>query len=153
VKILTADIIHFFQKQGFVIVSTVDSNGYPHASCKGVAHIDEEGDIYLLDLYKGRTFENLRARPHISITAVDEKKFIGYCLKGRANLVPESKIRSHIIKSWEEKITARVSRRVLREVKEGEQYSSYPEIALPKPEYMIVVRVEEVIDLSPHPLK
>jgi len=152
-KILTEDIIHFFQRQGFVIVSTVDANQCPHNSCKGIVHMDADGSIYLLDLYKNKTYENLKANPRISITAVDEHKFNGYCLKGRARLIPDKKIKSHIIKAWEDKITGRVTRRVLKELREGEGHPRYPEISLPKPEYMIVMKVEEVIDLAPHPLK
>jgi predicted pyridoxine 5'-phosphate oxidase superfamily flavin-nucleotide-binding protein len=152
-KILTEDIIHFFQKQGFVIVSTVDTSGCPHNSCKGVVHMDPDGHIYLLDLYKGQTHRNLEENPHISITAVDEHKFTGYSLKGVGSIVPQSKIKSHLIKTWEEKIAARVSRRVIKEVKEGETHTSYPEIVLPKPEYMIVMKAEEILDLSPRPFQ
>ena len=152
-KILTDDITHFFQKQGFVIVSTVDTSLCPHNSCKGIVYIGQEGLIYLLDLYKQKTYENLKTNPRISLTAVDEHRFSGYCLKGKATLVPESKIKSHIIKAWEEKITGRVTRRVLKEIREGEGHPRYPEISLPKPEYMIVMKVEEVIDLAPHMLK
>lgn len=152
-KLLTDDIIHFFHKQGFTIVSTVDANGWPHNSCKGIVHIDADGSIYLLDLYKGRTYENLKLNPRISITAVDEHKFHGYCLKGRAAIIPEKDIKSHLIKAWEDRIAGRVTRRVLKEIRGGEEHPRYPEISLPKPEYMIVMTVEEVIDLAPHPFK
>ena len=149
-KLITDDIIHFFHKQSFVIVSTVDANLCPHNSCKGIVHMDAEGDVYLLDLYKARTHANLERNPHISITAVDEHKFKGYCLKGIARLVPEKKINSNIIKAWEEKIAKRLARRVLKEIRQEIGHPEYPEAALPKPEYMIVMRVEEVIDLAPH---
>ena len=152
-KILTDDIIHFFVKQGFVIVSTVDLNGGPHNSCKGIVSMDPEGSVWLLDLYRGKTHANLKENPHISITAVDEHKFIGYTLKGKAQMIDNGAIKSHIIKAWEDRITSRLTRRVLREMREEKGHPSYPEVVLPKPEYMIAMDVEEVIDLAPHPLK
>jgi len=152
-KKLSLDVVHFFHRQGFIIVSTVDENGYPHNSCKGLVHIDEDGLVYLIDLYRGSTYRNLERDPHISITAVDEHKFRGYSLKGTSKMVPEKKIKSHIIKEWESRITSRVSRRVLKELRGGEEQARYPEILLPKPEYMIVMKVEDVIDLTPRPLK
>jgi general stress protein 26 len=152
-KLLTDDIIHFLQRQGYLIVSTVDENSCPHNSCKGLVHIDAEGTIYLLDLFKARTYINLEHNPHISITAVDEHKFKGYCLKGVASLVPASKIKSGIIRAWEQKIAKRLTSRLLKELRQEAGHPAYPEAALPKPEYMIVMKVEEVVDLTPHFLR
>jgi general stress protein 26 len=152
-KLLTEDIIHFFKKQGAVIVSTVDASGRPHSSCKDIVHMDPEGDIYLLDLYKGRTRANLTVNPNICITAVDEHKFKGFCIEGAANLVPASEIKSRIIKAWDERVTSRVTKRVLRELREDGGHPSYPELSMPKPEYMIVMKVENVVDLAPHAVK
>jgi general stress protein 26 len=149
-KLLTDDIIHFFQKQGYVIVSTVDESSCPHNSCKGIVHMDAEGDIYLLDLYRGKTHTNLEHNTHISVTAVDEHKFKGYCLKGVARLVPANKIKSGVIKAWEDKIAKRLTNRVLKEMRQEAGHPAYPEAALPKPEYMIMMKVEEVVDLAPH---
>lgn len=152
-KKLSADIIRFLENQGFVIVSTIDGNGSVHNSCKGIVKINQKGEIYLLDLYLGRTYKNLRANPHISITAVDEYKFMGYCLKGKAKEMTEAKLTPQIIRAWDERITNRLTRRLLKNIHEEKGHPRHPEILLPKPEYLIVMEVEDVIDLNPHPLK
>lgn len=152
-NILSEDIIHFFHKQSFLIVSTVDADGWPYSSCKGLVYMNENGMTYLLDLYRGKTYKNIKTNPRISITAVDEHKFAGYCLKGTAKTVPEGKIMPYLKKTWEERITSRVTKRVLKEIREEEGNSKYPELLLPKPEYMIVMKVKKVINLTPHPLK
>ena len=54
-KTLREDIVHFFKKQNFVIVSTIAGDGSLHNSCKGIVKIDKKGLIYLLDLSKGKT--------------------------------------------------------------------------------------------------
>ena len=152
-KRLADDIINFFQSQGYVIVSTIDKNGSLHNACKGIVDIKSNGRIYLLDLYKGKTFENLKNNRHISISAVDEHKFIGYCLKGKVRIITGEEINPQIIKAWEERITSRLTRRVIRNIHEEKGHPRHPEALLPKPEYLIVMDAEEAIDLTPHHLK
>ncbi len=150
---LSDEIIHFFQNQGCVVVSTIDKKGSVHNSCKGIVKINRNGSVYLLDLYKARTYDNLKRNPHISITAIDEHKFIGYCLKGRARILPEEKLHSKIIKAWEDRITSRLTRRLLKNIREEKGHPRHPEVLLPKPEYMVAMEVEEIVDLTPHHLK
>jgi len=152
-KKLSDEIIHFFQNQGCVVVSTIDKRGFVHNSCKGIVKINSRGSIYLLDLYKAKTYENLKKNPHISITAVDEHKFMGYCLKGKAKILPEAKLHSQVIKAWEDRITDRLTRRLLKNIREEKGHLRHPEVLLPKPEYMIAMEVEEIVDLTPHHLK
>ncbi len=79
-KRLNEEMVRFFHNQPYTIVTTIDKKGYPHNSCKGIVNIVAKGQVCLLDLYRQRTYENLKQNPHISITAVDEHRFIGYCL-------------------------------------------------------------------------
>lgn len=152
-KRLPEEVINFFQSQGCVIVSTIDEKGFAHSACKGVLKINRNGRIYLLDLYKANTYKNLRHNSHISITAVDEHKFIGYCLKGKAKILPEAKLHSQIIRAWEARITSRITQRLLKNIREEKGHPRHLEALLPKPEYLIVMDVEEVVDLTPHHLK
>lgn len=152
-KKLDTNVIDFFQNQGCVIVSTIDKNGSVHNACKGIVMINSNGEIYLLDLYRGKTHENLKNNPRISLTAIDEHKFTGYCLKGRGRILPEAKLQSQIIKAWEERITGRLTRRLLKNIRGEKGHGRHPEVLLPRPEYMIVMKVEEVVDLTPQQLK
>ena len=149
---LSDDIIRFFMHQHFVIVSTFDRGGFPHTSCKGVVKVGQDGKLYLLDLYKARTYENLRHNSRISVTAVDEHKFKGYCLKGKAKIIKASSIKSHIIRAWEEKITARISHRIVKNISGHKGHPQHPEAMLPKPEYLIVMKTQTVVNLTPGPL-
>jgi len=148
---LNKDVVHFLQNQGFVVVSTIDAAGYPHNSCKGIVEIDEAGRVFLLDLFHARTRKNLEANPLVSITAVDEHKFIGYCLKGRARIVTQEEVGLHLTRAWEERITSRLSRRLIKNIHGEKGHALHPEALLPKPEYLIEIDVKEVVDLSPHP--
>jgi general stress protein 26 len=152
-KKLSNDVIHFFQNQGCVIVSTIDKNGFLHSSCKGIVKINSDGRIYLLDLYRAKTHENLKRNPSISITAIDEHKFIGYCLKGKGVILSDGKLHSQIIKAWDDRITSRLTRRLLKNIREEKGHLKHPEILLPKPQYLVAMEVQEIVDLTPHQLK
>lgn len=148
-KRLRDEIIRFFEKQGFVVMSTLDHRGTLHTSCKGLVKIQTNGKVYLLDLYKEKTFANLKRNPHTTITAVDEHRFVGYSLKGKARILGEDKLTPHIIKAWEERITGRMTRRLIRNIQGEKGHSRHPEALLPKPEYMIVVEVSDIVNLTP----
>ena len=152
-KGLTDRIIHFFENQSFVIVSTIDNNGIPHSSCKGIVEIQKEGRVYLFDLYKARTYKNLQSNTNINITAVDEHKFEGYCLKGQARIVAGRALTAQTIKAWEEKIAGRITKRMIRNIREDKVITRHSEALLPRPEYMIMMEVEEIVDLIPQNLR
>ncbi len=147
-KKFPADVLHFFHSQGFVIVTTIDKNGQPHNACKGIVKILPRGRIYLLDLYHAGTYNNLTKNDRISVTAVDEHRFIGYSLEGSARIVQNEKIPSRIIAEWEKQLTARVAQRIIRNIHEQKGHPSHPESSFPKPKYMIVMDVEKITDLS-----
>jgi len=147
---LPEKVITFLQAQGFVVVSTVEGDSTPHNSCKGIVKIDRKGKVYLLDLYKARTYDNLRRNPKISIAAVDEHKFKGYCLKGEAQLVPVERLGPDVLEAWEKRITSRLTQRLIRNIREEKGHPRHPESQLPTPEYMIVMEVKEIVDLTPH---
>ena len=150
---LSDELVHFLHRQGHTVISTIDEDGSIHNSCKGIVEIDKEGNIYLLDLYKQRTYENLKNNNHITLTVVDEHKFEGYCLKGKATIVDEKKVLSKTIEAWEKKITGRISQRILKNVHGQKGHPKYPEMLLPKPEYLIMMEIDKIVDLTPQILK
>lgn len=152
-KNLNEGIVRFFYNQPYTVVTTIDECGFPHNSCKGVVDIEGGGKVYLLDLYKAQTYKNLVKNPQISITAVDEHKFIGYSLKGKAAIVKRDKVKSHVIEAWEDKIKKRLSKRLVKNIRGEKGHPRHPEALLPEPEYLIEVKVEEIIDLTPHHIK
>lgn len=152
-KALTNDVIHFLHNQSYLIVSTVDKDGSVHSACKGLVDIDREGRVYLFDLYSGNTYHNLKLNPKIGITAVDEHKFKGYSLKGTAKIIPAEKLEPRLAKSWEDKLTSRITQRLIRNITQAKGHPRHPEAHFPKPKYAIVVEINEIIDLTPHHLR
>jgi general stress protein 26 len=152
-KEIPANIVSFLHKQGFVIVSSLDQKQTIHCSAKGVVGIEAKGKVFLIDLYKGKTFENLKNNSTVSITAVNEHEFRGYCLKGYAKIVEREAIKEQIIKDWEEKVISRISKRVVKDVQKDKSSLAHPEVSFPSPKYLIEIDAEEIVDLTPKGLK
>jgi len=146
---LSSDIIRFISAQGYGIISTLDENGFIHCSAKGIAGVNKDGEVYIIDLFFNRTFKNLTANPVASLTFIDEQHFRGYTLKGRGEIVTREKISGKIIEAWEKKVVERVSRRLIKNIQLEKKSGHHPEVKLPHPKYMIVVKVEEIVDLTP----
>ncbi|MDD5119904.1 MAG: pyridoxamine 5'-phosphate oxidase family protein [Candidatus Omnitrophica bacterium] len=152
-KQLTQEIIDFLYAQGFVIVASIDKNGFPHSSCKAIVKADSEGRIYLVDVYHGVTCENITRNPLVSISAVDEYKFTGYCLKGKASIVPNDDISQEIIKKWEDNITSRIAKRLLANLSRDKIHPHHPEASLPGPKHLIAFKAEQIVNLAPGHLR
>ncbi|HDZ76500.1 MAG TPA: pyridoxamine 5'-phosphate oxidase family protein [Candidatus Omnitrophica bacterium] len=150
---LSPDVIHFFKNASFSIVTTLDVRGGLHNSCKGIVKVKPNGDIYLLDLYKRQTFKNLQHNSKMSVTGVDEHKFTGYSLKGEGRIAEASELGSDIIAAWEAKITSRITQRVINSIQGKKGHPAHPEALLPKPEYLIVMKTKQVVELTPTHLK
>ncbi|MBI4972258.1 MAG: pyridoxamine 5'-phosphate oxidase family protein [Candidatus Omnitrophica bacterium] len=150
---LSPQIINFFLDQGCVIVSTIDQHGFAHSACKGIVKIDPRGEVYLLDVYRAKTYQNLKRNLHITVTAIDEHKFSGYCLKGKARMRSRDNFDAELLQAWEDRITSRLTQRLLRNIRQEKGHPRHPEALLPKPEYLIVMKVEKIVDLTPRHLK
>jgi hypothetical protein len=151
---IPGEVADFLERQNFVIVSSYDPGGKIHNSCKGIVRIERSGGrIYLLDLYLHRTYRNLRQDPTVSLTAVDEHSFTGYCLQGRAKILDRESVLPEIVREWEEKINARISQRLVRNIRGDKGHAGHPEAKLPQPRYLITMDVEQIDDLTPEHLK
>lgn len=150
--LLNAEVVRFLLEQSFTIVATISGDGSIHSACKGIIKISDN-KIYLLDLYRGKTLTNLHKDSNISIIAVDEHEFKGFCVKGKARIMTIAEFGPELIKAWEDRIASRVTQRLLKNIKDKKGHRLHPEALLPKPEYVIVLDVKSVVDLTPHQLK
>ncbi|MBN2097523.1 MAG: pyridoxamine 5'-phosphate oxidase family protein [Candidatus Omnitrophica bacterium] len=150
---LTDEIINFFNKQSFTVVSTVDPDGSLHNSCKGIVKINKNGQVYLLDLYKRQTYANIRRNPQIAVTAVNEHSFKGFSLKGKARVIKKAQLSPLLMRSWEKRLNKRITRRVLKNIAGEKGHSLHPELRFPGPEYVITVKINQIVDLTPDHLK
>ncbi len=146
---VTPAVAAFFLNHGFGIVTTLDADGEPHHACKGVVDINTKGYVYLIDLYRAHTYRNLRRDCRMTLTAVDEHAFQGYSLKGVGRVVRRNTLAARVMQGWEKKLNHRLTRRIIRNIREDKKIDVHPEALFPEPEYVIVMKVEEILNLNP----
>jgi len=127
---LTTNIINLVNSQSYVLVSTIDGKGYIHSVAKGVVNITPGGAVSIIDLYKKDTYNNLKKNSLISVTVVDEPKFMGYTLKGKAKIIEKDSLDQNLLAQWEKKVIERISRRLITSVQKDKVGSHHPEAAL-----------------------
>lgn len=145
---LSEEVVSFFRKQSYVIFCTVDGDGRPHSVAKGVVDIDEKGAVILLDLYRGNTRRNLLENANASITAIDEREFIGYTLKGRAVIIELDGLTDAVREKWRGLLRTRIAGRIIKNVQNEILGTTHHEAHLPEPEYVIAFECSEVVDLA-----
>lgn len=150
---LRSEVISFFKNQQFVVISTLDQEGNIHCAAKGIVGIEPLGQVFLIDVYRGSTFQNLQKDSRASITAVNGHKFMGYSLQGTAKIIEREEIKSHIIEEWEQRIISRISDRLIKNVQDQNPLAHHPEAKLPPLQYLIEFDAEKVVDLAPKNLK
>ncbi len=144
----------FLEKQHFAIVSSIEANNSLHTSAKGIIDINSKGKIFVLDLYKGQTYKNIKKNPNVTLTAIDDYKYTGYSIQGKAKITRENTISDKKMKAWHDNLAKRIARRVIRHVKnEVSGYEGIPEARFPIPKHLIEIDVEKIVDLAPHKLK
>ena len=146
-------IARYIEQQRFAVVSTIDADGAVHCAIKAIVAILPDGRIRVIDLYRGRTFDNLVRDKRISLTVVDEHSFTGYTIKGISTIIEGKDIDLALIERWHQRVAKRVAHRLIKSVQGERRSAHHPEAQLPAPQYMIEISVQEIVDLAPAHLK
>ncbi|MBI4845502.1 MAG: pyridoxamine 5'-phosphate oxidase family protein [Candidatus Omnitrophica bacterium] len=150
---LPDEAIRFFEKQGFVIISTLNDSGNIHTSAKGIVGIKKEGKIYIIDLYRAKTYNNLKNNSAATLTAAEDHNFLGYSLEGKAVIVEHGQVKDQAVLDWEERVIQRISKRMMKNIRGQKSAGHHPEALFPSPQYLIEFDVEKIVDLAPANLK
>lgn len=148
------DAARLLDKQHFVIISSVNRKGDVDSAAKAIIEVDPKGRICVLDLYRGRTYKNISKNPRVTLTAIDERRFRGYSIKGKARVVNDRALPKKKLSAWQDKIAKRIARRLINHVKEETpDHEDIPEARFPFPKHIIEIDVSEIVDIAPHRAK
>ena len=103
-------------KEQVIIVGT-SHKGIPNVSPRTAFHIDQNGSIYWLEIFKHKTFRNISKNHWCSIAVFDKKKLVGYQLKGKAELLTDRKTKSHMIITIIDRLARLHKQRILKQTK------------------------------------
>jgi len=103
-------------KERILIVGT-SQKGITNVSPRTAFHIDQNGTIYWLEIFRHKTFRNISKNSWCTIAVFDKKNLTGYQLKGKATLVTDRKLRSQITMTIIDRLTRLHKQRILRQTK------------------------------------
>lgn len=139
------DIREFIKKFSYGFLGTADLDGKPNISIKGIVDVDKSR-LYFFDLFKAKTRKNLEKNIRISFFVIDWDNFIGYQFKGKAQIVDKGEVLEKYMTLWENKRKDLIISRILDNIK-NEKVRKEHTFSLLKPQYLIIMDVEEIYDL------
>ncbi len=135
------------ESRDFISVATADLNNRPNAAPKFLLKI--QGDfIYLVDYIIGRTYENLKINPQISLSFFDSSTLIGYQVNGRVEIIKSGAEYATVLKELQAKEIDLSTKRVIEGVTRGKAHQTY-EVAIPEKFVIFKVKVDEIVEMSP----
>ena len=144
---LTEKISKFLKNRSFISVATSNSNGRPNAVPKFLLKV--EGDyIYIVDYTFGRTYENLKINPNVSLAFMDNESLSGYQVNGSAQIIQRGGLYDDMIAQLKEKEIALTTERVIRGVRKGKGHVSY-EVGIPDKCVIFKVKIFEIVEITP----
>ncbi|MDP8215886.1 MAG: pyridoxamine 5'-phosphate oxidase family protein [Candidatus Kaelpia imicola] len=139
------EIRKFVKKLSYGFLGTSDEEGKPNISIKGVVSVDSRS-LYFCDLFMAKTKKNLEVNSRISFFVIDWNSFVGFQFKGRAKVEFKGELFEKYISNWERKRNDFIISRMIENLK-SEKIVKRHDLYLLKPEYLIVMDVEEIYDL------
>lgn len=131
----------------FIAVATANKGGKPNCAPKLLLKIDG-GITYFIDYSIGKTLENLKVNPEVSLSVVDVNSLFGYRLNGKAEIIEKGKIYDECLKELQKKEIKLSVERIVKGVQDGE---SHKDFELENLERFVVykVKIEEGCEITP----
>jgi predicted pyridoxine 5'-phosphate oxidase superfamily flavin-nucleotide-binding protein len=130
----------------FISVATSDSKGMPNAAPKFVLKL-ENNFIYLVDYVIGRTWENVKVNPRISLSFMDTDTLVGYQINGPVEIIDSGPEYDKILKELLQKKIDLSTKRIIEGVETGKVHGSF-EVAIPDKIVILKVRLEEIVEIG-----
>jgi predicted pyridoxine 5'-phosphate oxidase superfamily flavin-nucleotide-binding protein len=135
-----------WDKRDFVSVATCSPSGHPNAAPKFFLKI-EGAHLYLIDYTLGRTWENIRVHPYVSISFMDTDSLIGYQVNGTVKLIAAGEEFEKIFKELLAKEVDLSTRRIIEGVTKGEKHKNF-ELAISNKFVILKVNIKEIVAIG-----
>jgi len=139
--------LKLLQKKSFVSAATSSLQGQPNAAPKLVLDVDKEF-IYLVDHISGKTWQNLKANPQISLSFTDSEELKGYRINGRVKILEKDAIGEDIINKLDDRKLALSIDRVVSGVRREKKHKVF-EVEMPNNFVVYKIKMEEITEIKP----
>lgn len=137
----------FLKAKEFVIVATANKVGKPNSAPKLLLKIDGRV-VYFIDYSIGKTAENLRFNPEVSLSFIDVNSLFGYRLNGKVEIIEKGRIFDECLKELREKEIKLSVERIVKGVQNGKSHKEY-ELEIPEQFLVYKVKIAEGSEISP----
>lgn len=143
---LTKKISELLRLREFVSVATADTSCRPNAAPKFILKV-ENNFIYLVDYTLGRTWENLKVNPRISISFVDTESLSGFQINGSAQIIDQGSEYEKIAEELRAKEVDLSTRRIIEGVTREKKHQNF-ELAIRDKFVFLKIRIEETVEIG-----
>jgi predicted pyridoxine 5'-phosphate oxidase superfamily flavin-nucleotide-binding protein len=140
-------ISELLQSKEFISVATSSLSGKPNAAPKFFLKV-EGNFVYLIDYTRGKTWENLRINPHVSLSFMDTDALIGYQINGSVELIEKGPTYEKISSELTTKEIDLSTKRIIEGVSQGKKHKSF-EVGLSDKVIIIKVAIKEIAGIGP----
>jgi uncharacterized protein len=142
---LTKTILEQLKHREFISIATCDLKGRPNAASKFILKI-EGGFIFLVDYIIGKSYENLRANPRVSLSFANTESLKSYQINGSVELIENGPVYEAIAKELIQKEISLSTDRIIKGVSSGKHHENY-EVAIPEKFVIFKVKIEETVEM------
>lgn len=138
--------LELLKAKEFVSVGTCDFKAKPNVAPKLILKI-ENNYIYLIDYVIGRTFDNLKINPWISLSFMDLDNLIGYQFNGSVEIIDQGLVYDKMIEELSSRQIELSVNRVIEGVGEGKAHRAF-ELGLPGQFVIFKVKIEDIVEIG-----
>lgn len=144
---MTEEIKNFLKRREFINVGTCDFQGRPNVVPKFLVKIEKDC-VYLADHVFGKTWENLKINPRVSLATVNIDTLVGYQINGKAEIIDKGDEYLKILEDLSKKQIDLSVERVIKSIHSEKKDKSF-ELVFPERVVIFKVKVTEIVQVWP----
>jgi Pyridoxamine 5'-phosphate oxidase len=144
---INKNIKALIESREFISVASCDLENRPNAAPKFLLKV-EASHIYLVDHIIGKTFQNIKVNPRVSLSFFDNSTLVGYQINGSVQIVDRGPEHEAALTDLARKEIDLSTTRIIDGVIKGKPHRAF-EVAASKQFIILKVKVEEVVQMHP----
>lgn len=109
-------VIQMILKEQVIIVGSANKK-IVNVSPRTTFHLERDGSVYWLELFKHKTLRNLTGNSWCTIAVFDKQRLSGYQLKGKATIVSDRKTKKEMTAKIIDRLTRLHKQRIIAQSK------------------------------------
>ena len=144
---MTHKISKLLESREFISVATCDFEGRPNAAPKFLLKI-ENNLIFLIDYVIGRTWQNIKINPRVSLSFIDTNTLMAYQINGPVEVIENGPVYDLMVQELELREIDLSTKRIIEGVGKGRIHEGF-EVSLPEKVVILKVTMEEIVEIGP----